>query len=364
MRVRKDGQRIHAESTLAPIVSASGEIIGISSIARDITERKRSQALAAEQAELLEFMATGAALPLVLDRLVRFVEKHGEDVIASILLLDRDGLHLRHGAAPSLPQSYCEAIDGVAIGPTVGSCGTAAYLRERVRVSDIATDPLWSDYRELALGAGLGACWSTPIFATDGGLLGTFALYYREPRDCGERDVDLVELATHLAGIAIERARSEEAARESEERYRDLFENANEPIGTVTMDEQITEVNRAFERVLGYSRAELIGTSLSRVPDPGRGRGLAPGDRAQAVRRGLGHDLRAGVPREGRAYRDPRGLEPRDRGGRAPGRDPGDLPRHHRAQAGRGRAAPALRAQPAPVAARQPDGSAQPRELP
>ena len=268
VRVRKDGQRIHAESTLAPIVSASGEIIGISSIARDITERKRSQALAAEQAELLEFMATGAALPLVLDRLVRFVEKHGEDVIASILLLDRDGLHLRHGAAPSLPQSYREAIDGVAIGPTVGSCGTAAYLRERVRVSDIATDPLWSDYRELALGAGLGACWSTPIFATDGGLLGTFALYYREPRDCGERDVDIVELATHLAGIAIERARSEEAARESEERYRDLFENANEPIGTVTMDEQITEVNRAFERVLGYSRAELIGTSLSQYLTP------------------------------------------------------------------------------------------------
>ena len=330
VRVRKDGQRIHAESTLAPIVSASGEIIGISSIARDITERKRSQALAAEQAELLEFMATGAALPLVLDRLVRFVEKHGEDVIASILLLDRDGLHLRHGAAPSLPQSYREAIDGVAIGPTVGSCGTAAYLRERVRVSDIATDPLWSDYRELALGAGLGACWSTPIFATDGGLLGTFALYYREPRDCGERDVDIVELATHLAGIAIERARSEEAARESEERYRDLFENANEPIGTVTMDEQITEVNRAFERVLGYSRAELIGTSLSQYLTPAG----AEASRQATARKLSGEVSGTTFEQEFRAKDghivDPRGLEPRDRGGRAPGRDPGDLPRHHR----------------------------------
>ncbi len=279
VRVRKGGQRIHAESTLAPIVSASGEIIGISSIARDITERKRSQALAAEQAELLELMATGAALPQVLDRLVRFVEKHGEDVIASILLLDRDGLHLRHGAAPSLPPSYCEAIDGVAIGPGVGSCGTAAYLRERVCVSDIATDPLWSEYRELALNAGLGACWSTPVLATDGGLLGTFALYYREPRDCGERDIDLVELATHLAGIAIERARSEEAARDSEERYRDLFENANEPIGTVTMDDEIAEVNRAFERVLGYTRDELIGTNLAEYLTPG---GLAVARQATA----------------------------------------------------------------------------------
>jgi diguanylate cyclase (GGDEF)-like protein/PAS domain S-box-containing protein len=263
VRVRKDGRRIHAESTLAPIIGASGEVIGVSSIARDITERKRSQALAAEQAQLLEFMATGADLPSVLDRLARFVEKYGDDVIASILLLDRDGLHLRHGAAPSLPDFYREAIDGVAIGPNIGSCGTAAYRRERVWVSDIASDPLWSDFRELARAAGVAACWSTPIFATDGGLLGTFALYYRQPRGGGESDIELVELATHLAGIAIERGRSEEAARESEERYRDLFENANEPIGTVTMDEQITEVNRAFERVLGYTRDELIGTNLA-----------------------------------------------------------------------------------------------------
>ena len=99
---------------------------------------------------------------VVLDHLARFVEEHGDDVLASILLLDADGVHLRHGAAPSLPASYCEAIDGIAIGPSVGSCGTAAFRRERVCVSDISTDPLWRDYRELALEAGLQACWSTP----------------------------------------------------------------------------------------------------------------------------------------------------------------------------------------------------------
>ena len=260
--IRKDGKRIDVESTISPIVGPSGVVIGSSSITRDITERKRSQALVAGQAELLEFVAGGAVLPRVLDHLARFVEEHGDDVIASILLLDRDGMHLRHGAAPSLPADYCEAIDGIAIGPSVGSCGTAAFLRERVCVSDISTDPLWSDYHELAAAAGLGACWSTPIFATDGSVLGTFALYYREPRE-GAGDVELVELAAHVAGIAIERARSEEAARASEERYRDLFENANEPIATVTLDRVILEVNRAFELMLGYTRDELIGTNLA-----------------------------------------------------------------------------------------------------
>ncbi len=261
--VRKDGKRIDVESTVSPIVGAGGEVIGSASIARDITERKRSHAIVEGQAKLLEFVAGGAPLPDVLDRLARFVEAHGDDVLASILLLGRDGLHLAHGAAPSLPASYCEAIDGAAIGPAVGSCGTAAFRRERVCVSDIASDPLWDDYRALALTAGLRACWSTPIFATDGALLGTFALYYREARDASARDIELVELATHVAGIAIERARAEEAARESDRRYRELFENANEPIATVTMDETITDVNRAFERVLGYTRAELVGTNLA-----------------------------------------------------------------------------------------------------
>jgi diguanylate cyclase (GGDEF)-like protein/PAS domain S-box-containing protein len=259
--MRRDGSEFPMELSIA-LVDVPGEPV-FTAYVRDVSASKRSQALSTGQADLLEFIAAGASLPSALDRLACFVEAHGDDVLASILLLDRDGVHLRHGAAPSLPADYCAAIDGLAIGPDRGSCGSAAYRRERVCVSDIANDPLWKDYRELALGAGLGACWSTPVFATDGSVLGTIALYYREAHHVGTSDIELVELATHVAGIAIERSRSEDAARDSEERYRDLFENAAEPIATVSMDEILTEVNRAFERVLGYDRDELIGTSLA-----------------------------------------------------------------------------------------------------
>jgi diguanylate cyclase (GGDEF)-like protein/PAS domain S-box-containing protein len=262
--LRRDGSVAWIRDEGVLVRDDAGEPLCMQGYMLDITEHKESQAVASAQARLLEFIATGATLPSVLERVARFVEEHAADeLFASILLLDRDGLHLRHGAAPSLPGFYCEAIDGVAIGPSVGSCGTAAFRRERVCVSDIASDALWSDFRGLAVDAGLAACWSTPIFATDGQLLGTFALYHREPSDCNTHDLELVELATHLAAIAIERGRSEEDARASEARYRDLFENANEQIATVTIDEQITEVNQAFERVLGYTRAELIGTNLA-----------------------------------------------------------------------------------------------------
>ena len=276
--VRSDGRVVWLRDESVLVTDAQGAPLCTQGYMLDVTELKRSQALAAAQAALLEFIATGAALPLVLDRIARFVEEHSEDdLLASILLLDREGTRLRHGAAPNLPQFWQDAVDGIVIGPKVGSCGTAAYRRERVSVADIARDPLWEDFRELAEQASLRACWSTPFFATDGSLLGTFALYYRAPHEYAEKDLELVELATHLAALAVERSRSGDAARESEDRYRDLFENANEPIGTVTMDDEITDVNRAFERVLGYDRAELIGTNLARYLTP---RGLEAAQRA------------------------------------------------------------------------------------
>jgi signal transduction histidine kinase/FixJ family two-component response regulator len=190
--------------------------------ARERSDRKRAEALLAGEKRILEMIAKGELLPAILDALCQLVEGQLPDVISSVLLSDGD--RLRHGGAPSLPKSYNNAIDGVAIGPSEGSCGTAAYRREPVIVSDIATDPLWAKYRDLALSHSLRACWSTPILSSEKKVLGTFAMYYREPRSPTSQDFGLIELATHLVRIAVERDRAEQALRTSEQLARSHVE--------------------------------------------------------------------------------------------------------------------------------------------
>jgi signal transduction histidine kinase len=156
-------------------------------------------------------IARGDSRALILDALCRLVEELASGSLSSILLVDPSANRLRHGGAPSLPGPYTEAIDGVVIGPCAGSCGTAAYRAEPVIVSDIATDPLWVDYRDLALTHGLRACWSTPMLSSAGKVLGTFAIYYREPRSPTALDHSVIRQIVHLASIAVERKLAEEA---------------------------------------------------------------------------------------------------------------------------------------------------------
>jgi len=179
----------------------------------DVTEATRARRLKDAEHHVLERIASGAALGGILESLVLAIEDYSPPTIGSILLLDADGVHMRHGAAPNLPLAYTQAIDGHAIGPAAGSCGTAAFERRPVYVEDIETDPLWIDYRELARAHGLRACWSTPILSNEGRVLGTFALYYREPRAPTGEDLALIERATHLAGIAIEHLQLEDQLR-------------------------------------------------------------------------------------------------------------------------------------------------------
>src|ERR1700736_914785 len=185
-------------------------------IIRDISHRKRREALLAGENRVLEMVAKGDSLADILDSLCLLVEDQSSGVLASILLMDPNGKQLRHGGAPNLPKAYTEAIDGAFMGPAVGSCGTAAYRAAQVIVSDIAVDPLWADFRDLALAHSLRACWSTPIFSSEGKVIGTFAMYYREPRSPSSVEQDTIKHITHLAGVAIQRKLAETARRESE----------------------------------------------------------------------------------------------------------------------------------------------------
>jgi DNA-binding CsgD family transcriptional regulator len=167
-----------------------------------LSERGYALAFIESQSGILERLARGAPLETVLGVLVLAIESLSDGMLGSVLLLSRDG-RIKHGAAPSLPRAYVTAIDGIKIGPAVGSCGTAMYLGEAVISPDITTDPLWRDYRKLALKHGLRACWSAPIVSPGGDVLGAFALYYREPRHPHPRELRLVEVGAQLAAIAI-----------------------------------------------------------------------------------------------------------------------------------------------------------------
>ena len=173
-----------------------------------------------DQAEILSRLATGGDLTSVLDFLARQLEYRAPGMRCSILVLDESGLHLRNGASPSLPKVYVDAIDGVAIGEGVGSCGTAAFRCQRVVVEDIASDPLWVDYRALAEPHGLRACWSEPVMGAGGELLGTLAMYYDEPRRPRPAELHLIETAARLVAITMQRWRDQKELRDSRERLR------------------------------------------------------------------------------------------------------------------------------------------------
>ncbi|WP_285607143.1 GAF domain-containing protein [Actinokineospora globicatena] len=205
--------------TYEPRRDAEGTVVGIQVIGVEITQVKHAQQLMTEHRALLEQIARQAPLSEVLDGMARCIEDlTPQEVLVSVLLAGPDGLHLRHGAAPSLPDFYNEAIDGIATGEGVGSCGTAAHRRESVIVTDIGTDPFWADFRDLADRAGLAACWSTPILARDGSLLGTFAMYHRVPRVPQDFDLALARVFAGTAALAIERHHSEHARRDAEAR--------------------------------------------------------------------------------------------------------------------------------------------------
>src|SRR5437868_13086952 len=259
-----DGSVKHVQGVGRPVVEESGQIDRYIGTTVDISERKRGQALFAGEKRLLEMIATGVALEHILNVLCQIIEEYRPRTLASVLLLRPDGVHLESIAGPSLPKGWRQEMGQLTIGPCAGSCGTAAYHGSRVIVSELATDPLWEvpEHRTAALKHGLRASWSNPILSSEGKVLGTFCIYHRESRVPNPHDLGLIEKATYLARVAIERDCAEAALRTSEQKYRDLINASPDAICVIDADGKYILVNPAVVELAARPENELIGSSI------------------------------------------------------------------------------------------------------
>lgn len=255
-RTRPQGQTLEVEGR---VMQMDGKVAGFITTYTDITERKQVGRYEQFRSRTLELLAGGAMLPVILETIARGVEQLNPAMLCSISLLDHEGRHLDIISAPSLPDFYRTAIDGIAIGMGVGSCGTAAFTGERVIVNDITTHPYWAPYKELAASAGLGACWSQPILSSSSQALGTLAIYHREVRAPERYDFSIMEQSAHLASIAIERSVAAEKISANEALYRLLTEDAADVVWKTDRDLRFTYISPADERLRGYRAEEVIG---------------------------------------------------------------------------------------------------------
>ena len=250
-------------------VEATGHFILLS--IQDITERKRAENMLSGETWVLEMIAKCHSLPAVLKALCRVIEEQSTGLLCSVLLLEADGIHLRHAAAPGLPEDHVRALEGIAIGLQVGPRGMAACQKEPVIVSHILTDPLWVGYRELAARHGLRACWSTPILSTTGQVLGIVAMYHRAARSPNSQELQLLKRATRLAAFAIERKQAENEVRQlsgrllqlqDEERRRiarELHDSTGQKVAALAMDLAVaSEEAAAFKPKARQALAECF----------------------------------------------------------------------------------------------------------
>ncbi|MBV0881463.1 EAL domain-containing protein [Noviherbaspirillum sp. L7-7A] len=237
---------------------------GLAVYFKDITSRHRREAFTNAQMHIMERIAAGAPVDEILNAVIDVAESQDTRIRGSVLLLNAETRRLYHGTAPKLPQEFIEAINGVEIGPAVGSCGTAAYLGEPIIVEDISRDPLWANYKDLALRNALYACWSMPIIGSTGQVYGTFAVYSDAPRSPDLAEMELLKACSYMASVVIERERAVATLKENEQRFREqasLLDKAQDAIFVVTMDESIIFWNKSAERLYGWTKEEVLGKS-------------------------------------------------------------------------------------------------------
>lgn len=267
--ISRDGTERPIDDSAAPIRTSDGRIGGCVMVFRDVTERRREQSLLTYQSQVLEQVVRGGPLTDVLDALCLAIGRHvSRDAVATILLVDEGGTILRPAAGRRCPDAYSAAINPVRIGPASGSCGTAAYRREPVLVTDIAADPLWADYRHVALPHGLRSCWSLPILSSTGGVLGTFAVYLPSPGRPSDQDLGVMHFLSRTAGIAVERNHAETALRDSEERLRGIFTQTLVGIAEVDLTGRFVQVNQRYCEMVGRSVDELRELRMQDITHP------------------------------------------------------------------------------------------------
>lgn len=229
---------------------------------RDITNIKIQQLILALEKNVLELNASSLyALPQTVNELLKGIEEIFPDMICSVLEVDDAQEKLHHLAAPRLPNEYCKAIDGTAIGPKAGSCGTAAYHRSQVIVSDIETDPLWDDYRHLALPHGLQACWSTPIISSNSSqVLATFAVYYTKKRAPKPEELQMIERTANILRILIENKKTNDHVKDQNKRLQEIASISSHEIrrpvatilGLVNLFDQNTPDNPMNKEIINH----------------------------------------------------------------------------------------------------------------
>lgn len=252
---RKDGSRYDVE-IVSNAIDWKGQKF-IVCICRDITLQRKKEHLLYEQTKTLEMISQGAPLVEILNRLLRALESQMEGVRCSVLLLDCDGKHLREGASPSLPREYISLIDGLEVGPTVGSCGTAAFCRRSIIVEDVLVDPLWEKFRDMGVRFGFRACWSSPISSPDGKVLGTLALYSNTVGRPSAHHLALAEIATHTAAICISRLLVEKALRENASRLQYALRATEDGVWDFNLVTKEMYFSPHWKLMLGYEDDEL-----------------------------------------------------------------------------------------------------------
>jgi PAS domain S-box-containing protein len=250
-----------------PLRDEFGKIVRWYGTNTDIDELKRAESLLSAEKRTLEMITSGASLAEILTDLCNVIDSNSSDAISTVLLMDSDGKRLWPAAGPKVPNAWTQAITPLEIGPCVGSCGTAAFLKQPVITSDIASDPLWVGYQDLALGNGIRASWSQPLVSKNQEVLGTFAMYYPEPKSPTASDLERIADAGHIALIAIERKRAEEELRRIEA-YQAQAQRLSQTgsFGWNTSSGELVWSDETF-RILGYDPETIptLGLLLERV---------------------------------------------------------------------------------------------------